>query len=110
MQIGCKLADVYSKGNEPFLAVFVDAQAGRPEEKQVEQLLLCCEKKELCEIAAGFVKAVCTLICSYYAFNVCYNKGKSFLFFMEEFLLGKVPTEKRTSRYCQLAKQINSLL
>ena len=104
LQIGCKLADIFKQGNEPFLAVLVSQSDDKG--RQVQQIFFGCEKQEVCEVK-DIVSGLALLISSYFAFNIEYAKGKNFLKFVQEFLLGMpIQGEKHSPRYCQFSKQI----
>ena len=72
------------KGNEPFMVVIKDKKS-----KEINQIFIGAEKKELLEVPDdSILTAVSLLVSCYYTFNIAYQRGKNFMLFLQEFVLG----------------------
>ncbi len=77
------------------------------EGKNVSQLFIGAEKRELMEVEDNSVITAITLLVScYFVYNIEYKRGKNFMIFLQEFVL-KVPDQsKKNSKYATFYKQI----
>ena len=102
-QVGCNLKEIFlNKGNEPFLVVIKDNKS-----KEVQQIFIGAEKRELFEVAdASVTTAIALLVSCYYVFNVAYQRGKYFMLFLQEFILGIPDEGNKNSKYATFFKQV----
>ena len=69
-----------NKGNKPFLVVIKDSKP-----KEVQQIFIGADERELFEVADASVTTAITLLVScYYVFNVAYQRMKYFMLFLRE--------------------------
>lgn len=77
---------------------------------EVQQIFIGAEKKELFEVSpANVLTALTLLLRCYYVYNIEYQRGKNFLLFLQEFILGIQYDGqlKRNSKYSTFFKQLN---
>ena len=91
-----------NKGNKPFLVVIKDSKP-----KEVQQIFIGADERELFEVADASVTTAITLLVScYYVFNVAYQRMKYFMLFLREFILGIPDESNKNSKYVTFFKQV----
>ena len=102
-QVGCNLKEIFlNKGNKPFLVVIKDSKP-----KEVQQIFIGADERELFEVADASVTTAITLLVScYYVFNVAYQRMKYFMLFLREFILGIPDESNKNSKYVTFFKQV----